>query len=91
MAVLEALRGTHERILKLDAYDTVRNRWILFATDLLRWAESRIPNPLRSEYSEKSAELASVIAQEGNENEDGEVFGEKLSRIKDGATEDELV
>lgn len=59
MAVLEALRSTHERISVLDGYVNVRAEWQKFALHLLEWAEDRIPASLRAEYGVRRKELTS--------------------------------
>ena len=57
MAVLEALRSTHERIALLDAYPNVRSEWEKFATHLLGWAKSRVPESLHENYETRRQEL----------------------------------
>lgn len=66
MAVLEALRGTHERIGKLSTFDPVAERWSAFASGLLSWAKDRIPVDLQGSYAERSRELESVITGHAN-------------------------
>ncbi|TDT29963.1 glycosyltransferase family 2 protein [Naumannella halotolerans] len=61
MAVLEALRGTHERISELDAYLVAQGQWKAFALHVLDWARSRIPASLQSAYRERSAALAETL------------------------------
>ncbi|WP_349310905.1 glycosyltransferase family 2 protein [Microbacterium sp. MM2322] len=58
LAVLEALRGTHERISAMDSYDGVREEWNHFAQHLLSWAASRIPEELRPLYELRRSELS---------------------------------
>ncbi|MBD3942547.1 glycosyltransferase [Microbacterium sp. NEAU-LLC] len=57
MAVLEALRGTYERISPLESYPAVQAVWEQFAANLLEWAKSRVPDALQSAYTERSDEL----------------------------------
>ncbi|MGN6036558.1 glycosyltransferase family 2 protein [Brevibacterium casei] len=64
MAVLEALRGTHERISDLETYSVARSQWERFAQDLLDWAGSRIPPQLQGAYAQRSADLKQVILAE---------------------------
>ena len=64
MAVLEALRGTHERISDLQTYSVAQSQWEQFAQDLLDWARGRIPPQLQAAYAERSADLKTVILGE---------------------------
>lgn len=57
MAVLEALRATHQRISLVDAYPNVEGEWKAFALHLIDWAKGRIPEDLQRTYAERSAEL----------------------------------
>lgn len=61
LAVLEALRGTHERISPLESYSDIRDEWIHFAQHLLSWAASRIPEELRPVYEVRRRELGQVF------------------------------
>lgn len=61
MAVLEALRSTHERVSTLEGYDSIREEWKNFVLHLLEWAESRIPSELRFEYKERSKDLTAAL------------------------------
>lgn len=63
MAVLEALRGTHQRISDLSSYEAVREQWRDFARGLLDWAEKRIPESSKHVYRERAAELAQSLAE----------------------------
>ncbi|WP_052460296.1 glycosyltransferase [Microbacterium gorillae] len=63
MAVLEALRSTHERISTQEAYENVRSEWEKFALHLLAWAKDRIPDSLHANYEERRAELTRAFAQ----------------------------
>lgn len=66
MAVLEALRGTHQRIMHLPAFEIAKSEWHSFVTNLLRWAEDRVPERLRDVYRERSQEfLEAVVEDEG--------------------------
>lgn len=62
LAVLEALRATHERISQLDAYPNVEAEWKAFALHLLEWAKDRVPESLHAEYKARSSELTSAFA-----------------------------
>lgn len=64
MAVLEAIRSTHERIATLDAYPNVRAEWEGFATHLLDWAKSRVPESLHPIYDARRAELIRTIGSD---------------------------
>ncbi len=57
MAVLEALRSTHERIAATADYDNIRAEWEKFALHLMAWAKDRIPESLQGTYQERRAEL----------------------------------
>lgn len=57
MAVLEALRGTHERIAELNEYPRVSDQWRKFAIELLDWAKNRIPGSLQEAYRDRSEAL----------------------------------
>lgn len=57
LAVLDALRATHQRIVLLDSYPNVQNEWSSFASHLIEWAASRIPAPLQPTYVARSADL----------------------------------
>ncbi|WP_392508047.1 glycosyltransferase family 2 protein [Naumannella halotolerans] len=61
MAVLEALRGTHERISGLDSYLVTQEQWIAFALHLLDWARDLIPPRLRTIYRQRSTALAKAL------------------------------
>lgn len=61
MAVLEALRGTHQRISDLDSYENTEDEWQRFAAHLLEWAENLIPDQLRPTYRKRSETLALEI------------------------------
>lgn len=63
LAVLEALRGTHERISPLDSFADLREEWIHFAQHLLSWAASRIPEELRPMYELRRRELGQMFDQ----------------------------
>ncbi|GAA5203429.1 glycosyltransferase [Microbacterium jejuense] len=62
MAVLEALRATHERISDLPSYPNVQDEWEKFALHLLEWAKSRIPDALQARYGVQSEALAQSFA-----------------------------
>lgn len=64
MAVLEALRGTHERISPLGSYSTVKPAWSKFAMELIEWAKARIPAQFQETYRQRSQELSTKIAGE---------------------------
>ncbi|PCC52648.1 hypothetical protein CIK59_16285 [Brevibacterium aurantiacum] len=64
MAVLEALRGTHERIAGLDSFAVVAEQWNDFAMHLIEWAFDRIPAKLREPYSEQSNILIKSIEEQ---------------------------
>lgn len=57
MGVLEAVRGTHQRISEFDSYRNIRNSWTNFSKELLTWAQSRIPEGLLPVYQEMSDKL----------------------------------
>jgi len=63
MAVLEALRGTHERISPMESYAGLSNEWNHFAQHLLSWSASRIPEELRPLYELRRAELTRELEQ----------------------------
>lgn len=63
MAVIEALRGTHQRISPLAAYEDVREEWAYFSQHLLSWAASRIPEELRPVYEVRRGELTRLFEQ----------------------------
>jgi len=62
MSVLEALRGTHERISMLDSYTNLRVEWEKFALHLLEWAQSRIPDDLRDSYDSQRESLTQAFS-----------------------------
>ena len=64
MAVLEALRGTHERISDLSTYTHVRRQWESFSFGLIEWAKSKIPKDLLATYERNSGILADTISEE---------------------------
>lgn len=61
LVVLEALRGTYERISPLDGYANVRPEWESFVAHLVEWARDRVPQHLRDDYAEKSSELVASL------------------------------
>ena len=61
MAVLEALRGTYERISALRDFENIDQNWRQFALELLEWANSRIPAESRDEYSTRRDELTQLM------------------------------
>jgi glycosyltransferase involved in cell wall biosynthesis len=63
LAVLEALRATHERISQLPSYPDVQNEWEAFALHLLEWAKTRIPDALQARYGVQSEALAQSFAR----------------------------
>ncbi|WP_447589975.1 glycosyltransferase family 2 protein [Microbacterium lacticum] len=65
MAVLEALRGTHERISDLDSYAIAEEQWKHFALDLLDWAKGRIPAELQDTYERQAAQLREALNERG--------------------------
>lgn len=62
MAVLEALRSTHERISATEDYANVRAEWEKFALHLMGWAKDRIPESLQGAYQERRAELTRLFS-----------------------------
>ncbi|SMX95086.1 Glycosyltransferase involved in cell wall bisynthesis [Brevibacterium linens] len=66
MSVLEALRGTHERISDLPAYAQVREQWETFSLELIEWAKTKIPERLLVTYEANSRELAKAILEEAS-------------------------
>lgn len=65
MAVLESLRGTHERISDLASFETVEEQWRTFALDLLEWAKGRIPAELQDTYERQAAQLRGALNERG--------------------------
>lgn len=61
LVVLEALRGTHERISVLAPYSVIAETWKKFAIDLLEWAENRVPESIRNDYRLRAAALAASL------------------------------
>ena len=62
LSVVEALRGTHERIAFLESYPNVEREWQDFALHLLDWAKSRIPDGLQEEYRQRSETLMTAFS-----------------------------
>lgn len=62
MAVLEALRGTYQRVSTLDSYRQVEGDWTAFSQYLLGWAKSRIPEAMRVTYEDKRYELQRAMS-----------------------------
>lgn len=61
MAVLEALRGAHERISPLPSYANIRPEWTNLTVHLLGWAKERVPAELVPTYEKRRAELVSSV------------------------------
>ncbi|SDT47346.1 glycosyltransferase [Microlunatus soli] len=61
MAVVEALRGTHQRISGLANYPDIREEWQRFALDLLDWAKDRIPADLQDSYEKRGSEFVETL------------------------------
>ncbi len=64
MAVLEALRGTHERISVLPSYRNIRPEWSKFTIHLLGWAKERVPVELAAAYEKRRQELLASLASD---------------------------
>lgn len=62
MAVLEALRGTHQRIVDLPNYDALKDQWENFTLHLLEWAADRIPMELRESYHQQGRRIVDSLA-----------------------------
>ncbi|WP_460810706.1 glycosyltransferase family 2 protein [Microlunatus endophyticus] len=72
MVVVEALRGTYERICELPSYPNVREEWIRFAVDLLDWAKDRIPASLRETYVQRGERFIQAVFEEAAQSADGQ-------------------
>ncbi len=64
LAVLEALRSTHERISTLEAFPEVQDQWRAFALHLLEWARDRVPAELQETYDRRRHELIPLLTRE---------------------------
>jgi glycosyltransferase involved in cell wall biosynthesis len=64
LAVLEALRSTHERISTLSSFPNVQEEWRAFALHLLDWARDRVPVDLHEAYDRRRQELIPLLTRE---------------------------